>query len=92
MSMLVLCVIAVGVIVGCGLLGGYVAQQKQRSYGEGFLFGALLGPFGLLIEVLLPIGNVVPKPWKPVPPWVGVVIVIALLLAFLWWMSVLIHS
>lgn len=35
------------------LLGGYVAQQKRRNMKEGVLLG-LLGPFGVLIEALLP--------------------------------------
>lgn len=34
-------------------LGGYVAQQKRRNMTEGVLLG-LLGPFGVLIEALLP--------------------------------------
>ena len=39
----------------CGLLfGQYVADQKGRSALEGFLFGFLLGPLGLIIVACLP--------------------------------------
>lgn len=34
-------------------LGGYVAKQKRRNVTEGVLLG-FLGPFGVLIEALLP--------------------------------------
>lgn len=34
-------------------IGGYVARQKCRNVTEGWLFGCL-GPFGVLIEALLP--------------------------------------
>jgi len=37
-----------------GLINAYIASAKGRGSGEGFLLGAFLGPFGLLIEVLLP--------------------------------------
>ncbi|MGO9465580.1 MAG: hypothetical protein ACLQVF_15660 [Isosphaeraceae bacterium] len=43
------------------LLGWYVAYQKGRSPWEGFIFGILLGPFGLLIVACLPIGDL-PRP------------------------------
>ena len=36
--------------------GSYVARVKRRSTDEGFLFGFLLGPIGILIEALLPMG------------------------------------
>jgi len=35
-------------------LGWYAARQKNRSHLEGFLLGFWLGPFGVLIEWLLP--------------------------------------
>lgn len=35
------------------ILGYYVAKQKRRSPLEGALLG-ILGPFGILIECLLP--------------------------------------
>lgn len=37
-----------------GGFGAYVANQKGRSEGEGMIFGALLGPIGLLIVAILP--------------------------------------
>lgn len=43
-----------------GFLGSFIADQKGRSSGEGFLLGFLFGPLGCLIEVLLP--NIAPPP------------------------------
>jgi hypothetical protein len=40
--------------VVCGLLGLYVSGQKNRSVAEGLGLGCLLGPFGVIIEALLP--------------------------------------
>lgn len=37
-----------------GVMGSYVADTKGRASGEGFIFGFLLGPIGILIVVLLP--------------------------------------
>lgn len=39
-----------------GILGAWIADQKWRSGSEGFMLGALFGPFGCLIEALLPNG------------------------------------
>jgi hypothetical protein len=39
------------------ILGWYVAYEKRRSPWEGFIFGILLGPFGLLIVACLAIGD-----------------------------------
>ena len=45
-------------VVGCwllaGLLGAWVATQRRRSAGEGFLLGVLFGPLGVIVECLLP--------------------------------------
>jgi hypothetical protein len=38
----------------CGPLGGWVAGQKGRSGAEGFALGFVFGPFGVLVEALLP--------------------------------------
>jgi hypothetical protein len=38
----------------CGCLGAWVARQKGRGGDEGFYLGFLFGPFGVLIEALLP--------------------------------------
>jgi hypothetical protein len=37
-----------------GIVGRYIAAEKGRPSTEGLLFGLLLGPFGVLIEALLP--------------------------------------
>jgi hypothetical protein len=37
-----------------GFLGGFVAVQKHRAIAEGFAMGLVFGPFGVLIEALLP--------------------------------------
>ncbi len=41
-------------ILLCSFLGVYIAGQKGRSPIEGFLFGLLLGPIGLIIVACLP--------------------------------------
>jgi len=43
--------------VGFTLLGWFVSYQKGRSQFEGWLLAVLLGPIGLLIEALLPLGD-----------------------------------
>jgi hypothetical protein len=52
-----------------GLVGTFVAQAKGRSVGEGFLWGALLGPIGWIIVGLLPADteNVSTSPRRPCP-------------------------
>lgn len=45
---------SVGVAIVCGSIGVYVATQKGRGEGEGFLFGFFLGPLGLILLALLP--------------------------------------
>jgi hypothetical protein len=37
-----------------GILGGWIAKQKNRDPGEGFVLGCLFGPLGAIIEALLP--------------------------------------
>ena len=37
-----------------GILGSWIASQKGRSSGEGFVLGFLFGPIGALIEAVLP--------------------------------------
>jgi hypothetical protein len=46
-------VIVLGLILW-GPLGSWVAAQKGRGGMEGFLLGAVFGPFGVLVEALLP--------------------------------------
>jgi len=50
--------------VGSAVLGAWVAAQKSRSTFEGFALGCLFGPFGVLVEALLPVPRIksaVPK-------------------------------
>jgi hypothetical protein len=47
------------------VLSAWVAGQKHRSEGEGFVLGALFGPLGVLVEALLPAGT---PPSPPQPP------------------------
>ncbi|MDR3582532.1 MAG: hypothetical protein P4L67_04635 [Candidatus Pacebacteria bacterium] len=54
LGLLVVLGIAVVVLSVFPLLGAYVAKQKGRSTTEGAVFGFLLGPFGVLIELMLP--------------------------------------
>ncbi len=42
----------VGGVLGC--VGAWVAAQKNRPGGEGFMLGFFLGPLGLILEALLP--------------------------------------
>ena len=43
----------------CGAFGEFIASQRKLNAGIGFLFGAFLGPLGLIIVALLR---------KPSPP------------------------
>jgi hypothetical protein len=43
-----------GMCLVSGPLGSWVASQKGRNRGEGFWLGLFLGPFGVLLEALLP--------------------------------------
>lgn len=38
-------------------LGAWVATQRHRGAGEGLVLGLLFGPFGVLVEALLPAGT-----------------------------------
>jgi hypothetical protein len=53
----IIAVIIVDAAIMCGL-GAWVASVKGRDSGEGLLLGLLFGPFGVLIEALLP--NIAP--------------------------------
>ena len=47
----------VGAIVFCagwGCLGYYVAKQCGRNVVEGFVFGFILGPLGVILVALMP--------------------------------------
>jgi hypothetical protein len=44
--------VVMGVVFG--LLGAWIASQKNRSEGEGLALGCIFGPFGALIEALMP--------------------------------------
>jgi hypothetical protein len=41
-------------VLVCGGFGSYVAKEKNRHWVEGFLFGAMLGPFGVIAAAALP--------------------------------------
>lgn len=47
----------------------YVAGQKGRSVNEGMVFGALLGPIGLLVLAMLPPASQTREPVKVVYEW-----------------------
>jgi hypothetical protein len=40
--------------LACSLTGYYISAEKGRGGLEGFLFGLVFGPFGLLLAVLMP--------------------------------------
>lgn len=48
-------------IIVFGGFGFWVAGQRNRDQSEGLILGSVFGPFGVLIEVLLPPGTP-PKP------------------------------
>jgi hypothetical protein len=52
----------------CAGLGSYVAVQKGRGGFEGFFFGLLLGPLGVLIAALMPASPVRPASASVIPP------------------------
>lgn len=49
-----------------GLFGAWIATQRDRPGGEGFILGAIFGPLGVIVEVLLPQGVKRP-PAAPLP-------------------------
>jgi len=55
-TIVALCVF-VGYLLLCAVCGIYVATEKNRSQNEGFLFGLLFGPLGLIVVACLPIGT-----------------------------------
>jgi hypothetical protein len=58
------CLLALLVSSGAG---AYVATQKRRPAAEGFLFGLILGPVGVLVVACLPQGDRVPPRPGPTP-------------------------
>ena len=54
MSVAAILLIGLIFIVVWASLGIWIAEQKGRGQGEGLILGALLGPFGVIIEALLP--------------------------------------
>jgi hypothetical protein len=60
--------IVVGVIwLIFACLGTWIANQKHRAGGEGFILGFLFGPLGCLIEAVLPNGTPPPPPVVSTP-------------------------
>ncbi len=47
-------IVAIVVAVIFGLIGRYVAKEKNRSDAEGFIGGFFLGPIGIIIVALMP--------------------------------------
>ena len=43
--------------IGSGILGGYIARQKNRSLSEGAVIGFLFSVLGVVIVALLPSKN-----------------------------------
>jgi hypothetical protein len=39
--------------LACGCLGGWIAGRRGRSAQTGFILGFLVGPFGVILEMLL---------------------------------------
>jgi hypothetical protein len=54
----------------CGGIGCAINQSKNRSGGEGFLLGALLGIIGVIIVLCLPKlpAAELPRAWPSLPP------------------------
>lgn len=51
-------VLAIGIgNVACAFLSSWVASQKNRGPGEGFLLGLLFNALGVIVEALLPVGE-----------------------------------
>ena len=40
--------------IGSGVLGGYIAKQKNRGLAEGAIIGFLFSVIGLIVVALLP--------------------------------------
>ena len=61
-------------IIACvlfGFLGQYVAKQKNRSGGEGFLLGFCLALVGVFIILLLPTKEKVKQEYTPLGAGIG---------------------
>ena len=43
--------------IASGILGGYIAKQKNRSLTEGAIIGFLFSVFGVIVVALLPSKN-----------------------------------
>jgi hypothetical protein len=67
MSAEMLILAGVVVVFVFSVLGGWVAGEKNRSVGEGIFLGVLFGPFGVLIEALLPTLAAPAAPASPPP-------------------------
>jgi hypothetical protein len=57
MDLTVFLVVGVVFAVVFGVLGQYIAIQKDRDGGEGFLLGFLFGPLGVFVEACMPVGQ-----------------------------------
>ena len=59
-------VLVVGLPAVFAFLGDWVAEQKHRRKPEGFFLGLFLGPYGVLLEALLPTLDPFHVPERPV--------------------------
>ena len=47
-------IVAIVAAIIFGLIGRYVAKEKNRSEADGFIGGFFLGPIGIIIVALMP--------------------------------------
>jgi hypothetical protein len=70
-------VLAVLIVLFCGLIcslaGYYISAEKGRGGFEGLLLGFLFGPFGLLLTVLMPPPAVRLEPFLPFRTVMGMI-------------------
>jgi hypothetical protein len=45
----------IAVSLTCGVVGAYVAKNRGNAAGQGFAWGALLGPLGLIVVATQPV-------------------------------------
>ena len=57
-----------GFLLLCGGMGAYCSNEKGRPGHEGFWFGVLLGPFGVIAAACLPEQEIPGYLGKPVEP------------------------
>ncbi len=58
-------IVVVAVVLVYAVLGSWIAVQNGRRKVEGGVLGFLLGPFGVLVEAILPSRRVPERPRGP---------------------------